>query len=200
MCDCALTRLESATMVSFTDAVLNTSPKPSTVTCSAPEKHCWQMGRMASASISTPDSFTSNRSASARTVTETSRCSPKCSSQNRLESACFSLFAVRVEKLCSCVACTSDSMCFLSSSSVSSSSFSACFTSLPLDAREMHRHTVPPASWPSAISSSRSSNPSSSLMQLCMLSRMTLVLLSFWFSPSTMPSIWSSRREHRVAV
>jgi len=189
MCDCALTRFDNAAMVSLMLAVANTSPNPNTVTV-WPAKHCLQIGKATSESNPLYSrSLTSNRSASASVSTETSLWSPKCSSQNRRASACFSLFAVRVLNLCNCVACTKDSTCLRSSSSVSPSSFSAAFTSLPFDARVIHKHTLLLPSTPSAIASKRVRRRSSSATQLWMLPKITRVLLSSWFNPSTIPSI-----------
>ena len=201
MCDCAFTRFARLCIVSFTEARSNASSKPSTVTVPSLEKQFSQMGITTSGSTLAPFSRHSNRSASASAATETSRWSPKCSSQNRRESACLSLFDVRVLKLCSCVACTSDSMCLRSSSSVFSSSFSASRTSLPLLASFRQRQSPPPFSaCTSDIFMSLSRRSFSSSTQLLMLSRITLMRLSSMLSPSSMPSTWSSRREHRVAV
>ena len=131
---------------------------------------------------------------------DTSLMSPKCSSQNRLESTCSSLLLVRVLYVCSCVACTSESRCLRSSSSVRSRSSSTLTASLPVDVTERQMQTLDPPCLVAPSFTIRSIRSSSSSMQLWMFSKMVRVRLSSTLQPSTMPSIWSTSRTHRRHV
>ena len=108
------------------------------------------------------------------------------------------MFDALDEYVCSCVACTRDSRCFLSSDSHLSMSSSAVSASLPFPASVRQMHTLPPEEAP--ILTSLSTRVSSSSMHEWMFSKMTAIRRSSREHPSIMLSIWLISREHLFAV